>query len=266
MVIAVIGLLVGGVVGARSMIRSSELQSLAKQLDTYNTAIVNFNGKYFALPGDMPNATRFWKGQDGNDAEGVRSGCMTLNTVTATIKSPATCNGDGDGVIKGSTSFFERCRFWQHLSNAGMISESYTGICLMGASGTMRYVPGTNVPKAKFNDGYFLAMQNSTAAVPIDYIFPTMTSDNVIFVAGPSTGNAGQSRPLLPAIDMLGLDTKLDDGLPGQGKLQGPNPRKADNVAGTAFPSCVTTNNPATAKYNVTNRADTCIVWQAIAD
>lgn len=59
-VIVVIGLLVGGVLAGRSVIRAAELRAVGTEMNNYVTAIYQFRDKYSGLPGDLVNATLYW--------------------------------------------------------------------------------------------------------------------------------------------------------------------------------------------------------------
>ena len=108
-VLVIVGLLVGGVLSGRSLIRASELRSVTTEYLGFNTAVRAFRDKYFYLPGDMTNATDFW----GTDV----MGCGGSNL---SVPGP-TCNGNGDGRIT------ENPQVWEHLANSGLIAGSYRG-------------------------------------------------------------------------------------------------------------------------------------------
>lgn len=112
-VLVILGLLVGGILGGKSLIKASELRTITVQRDQLATAFRSFRDKYFMLPGDMNNAEQFWG---------------TQSAVDATCKSTAstdtkTCNGNGDGIITttGAVRSDEPFRAWQQLANAGLI-------------------------------------------------------------------------------------------------------------------------------------------------
>src|SRR4051812_28937287 len=90
-VLVILGLLVGGVLTGQSLIRAAELRAITTEQNRYVTATHTFRDKYFALPGDMTNATAYW-GTSGN--------CPGLAAQGNT--TPATCNGNGDGKISGN--------------------------------------------------------------------------------------------------------------------------------------------------------------------
>ena len=59
-VLVILGLLVGGVLTGQSLIRAAELRSVSTEYSRYVASVHTFRDKYFALPGDMTNATQFW--------------------------------------------------------------------------------------------------------------------------------------------------------------------------------------------------------------
>ena len=65
-VLVILGLLTGGILTGQSLIRAAEMRSIVTELQRYQTAARSFQDKYFALPGDMRNATDFW-GAPGNN-------------------------------------------------------------------------------------------------------------------------------------------------------------------------------------------------------
>lgn len=56
-VLVILGLLVGGILAGQSLIRASELRAVTSEQARIVTAIQAFRDKYFALPGDMRNAS-----------------------------------------------------------------------------------------------------------------------------------------------------------------------------------------------------------------
>lgn len=131
-VLVILGLLTGGILGGQSLIRAAELRSVTTDVNRYSTAVHSFRNKYYALPGDMPNAVRFWGAQAGSTADGTDNTCIMLDK-----DSPATdqrtCNGDGNGNIGWLTDFsnvvnMETHRAWQHLANAGLIEGKFAGV------------------------------------------------------------------------------------------------------------------------------------------
>ena len=125
-VLVILGLLTGGILTGQSLIRASELRSVTTEYQRYITATQTFRDKYFALPGDMNNATRFW----GDDNAACADAAIPNGT-------PGTCNGNGNGGLEwaGASATGERFQFWKHLSLAGVIEGTYSGLAGSNASG-----------------------------------------------------------------------------------------------------------------------------------
>ena len=87
-VLAVVGMLSGGVLAGQSLIKAAELRTVMTELREYQTAINIFKEKYFALPGDMSNATEFWGKLNS-----------TCTTHAGTANADGVCNGNGNGTI-----------------------------------------------------------------------------------------------------------------------------------------------------------------------
>ena len=202
-VLVILGLLVGGVLTGQSLIRASELRSVMTQYNGFTTAVNAFKDKYFALPGDMTNATSFW----GTAAAGAAC-ATTAGTGTAT------CNGDGNGQIPASsTNSNEMFRFWQHLANAGLINGTYDGI----THGTSNFSSTTaNTPAGKISNSlwgilYFGPITGSTGIFDNTY--------NNFFQFGATTVNADPQGAILKPEELWNIDTKMDDGKPATGKI-----------------------------------------------
>ena len=132
-VLVILGLLVGGVLAGQSLIRAAELRTIVSEYQRYVAATLSFRDKYFAIPGDMTNATAFW-GKDNTNCSGN----------TGTAATPGTCNGDGSGTVPWNST--EMPRYWQQLALAGMVEGSYTGT---GGAINGEVVPGTNSPRSR---------------------------------------------------------------------------------------------------------------------
>jgi len=117
-VLVILGLLTGGILGGQSLIRAAEMRSISTEHARWVAAAQTFRDKYFALPGDMSNATKFWGTADA-------ASCSLTSTGDA-----RTCDGNGNGVLNYSFSgntAHEHFRFWQQLANAGLIEGNYSG-------------------------------------------------------------------------------------------------------------------------------------------
>ncbi len=204
-VLVILGLLVGGVLSGQSLIRAAELRSISTDYSRFVAATQTFRDKYFALPGDMTNATQFW-----GAAHATPATCVTTASTSA-----LTCNGNGDGIILPSTGSNESFRFWQQLANAGLIEGSYSGI----QEGTTSFSSTTaNSPKGRITTTLWLVW-NWTAnggGNPTDYF--AAQYDNILEFGG-TIVNSDANIAILKPEELWNLDTKLDDGKPATGKL-----------------------------------------------
>lgn len=208
-VLVILGLLVGGVLTGQSLIRASEMRASIGEYQRFTTAVYAFRDKYFAVPGDMANATSFW-----GIAGGTGSDDTCRNTVSTT---PATCNGDGDGLIKGNSTGYansnEYFRFWQHLANAGMIEGQYTGTDGRNSNASFSANVGRlNMPASKTgNSIYWWAYWDVAAAgTTVNFASPGGNKFRIT-----TTGSTGAYNPE----EAWNVDTKMDDGFPGSGKM-----------------------------------------------
>lgn len=193
-VLVILGLLVGGVLSGQSLIRAAELRSITADTSRFVTASYSFRDKYFALAGDMTNAESFW----GTDSSGCPSGGGATGT----------CNGDGNGQITGGT---EGSRYWQQLALAGLIEGKYTGTWTAAGG-----VPGTNVPRGKIsNTGFSMGYINFT---PGDGANLQINYGNQFTFGGTNPGY-DTSAPVFKPEELWNIDTKIDDGKPGQGNI-----------------------------------------------
>ena len=204
LVIVIIGLIIGGILVGQSMIRAAQIRSVATQFQKFATATQNFKDKYQALPGDMVDATTIW----GTAAAGAA--CIT----TASTGSSATCNGNGDGLIILSTNSAEQFRFWQQLVNAGFLEGSYSGVSVAGYSNSW---DATNAPISKIPTGLWAIYSWGAVTGNISYFDGTY--NNTLEIGG----YFATSDPLAVLIkpdEAYNIDTKLDDGMPGTGKVR----------------------------------------------
>ncbi len=212
-VLVVIGLLAGAITVGRSLIDVANMDTVINEAQRFTAASETFRDKYSALPGDMPNATKYW----GMAAPGTA--CFdTIGSGTAT------CNGDGDGKISmcsplpcnaGTRISGEMFRYWQQLADAKLITGSFSGVSGFAAGSMRDSVPGVNVPASRFTGGGW----------SIEYLGQWAGDSNSF------AGNYGNSysfggytgdktfAPLLSPLEAATIDQKVDDGQPGTGKV-----------------------------------------------
>ena len=239
-VLVILGLLTGGILAGQSLIRAAELRSVSTQFNQYMAATQTFRDKYMALPGDMTNATRFW-----GAAHATPATCRTTASTSA-----LTCDGNGDGnIIDNGTTSNESYRFWQQLANAGLIEGSYSGI----TQGTNAYSSTTaNSPVGKLGNSLWFMWW-----WPAPYTGQTGTFDgnyaNFMQIGGSAT-NAHPIRSIFKPEEAWNIDTKMDDGKPGIGKVV------IYAESGTSACSTTVGNNGATlsADYLLTGTSAAC--------
>jgi prepilin-type N-terminal cleavage/methylation domain-containing protein len=208
-VLVILGLLIGGILSGQALIRAAELRSVSTEYARYATAVQTFRDKYFALPEDMSNATAFWN-------TGTCPGTSAQPSTTS-----ATCNGDGNGRVdmNGPTNPTrnEVFRFWQHLANAGLIEGQYSGVT--GDSGG--YFAGgstNNMPRSKLSNAvWFTFSENNTAGTSNGLFFAYDL--HLDFLFGGYVAADWPWRAILKSEEAWNIDTKLDDGQPGRGRV-----------------------------------------------
>lgn len=241
-VLVILGLLTGGILAGQSLIHAAELRTASTEFNRYFTATQAFKDKYFALPGDMSNATRFW---------GVADPAPNVCRMTATTTT-ATCDGDGNGQIVSQGSANEQFGFWKHLSNAGLIEGSYSGTGAANGLDNLR-ADATNAPVSRYPN----VIWNMTYMNTFGSAVYTLDYGNTFIFGGiiPSSSNAyidDETLTIIPA-DSWNIDTKVDDGLPASGK-----------VIGTYASSLCTTSVSATdftGTYRLDNNDKVCALF-----
>ena len=100
-VLVIIGLLIGGILTARSLIESAHIQGFGKQISQYDIMTQNFITRYGVPPGDSPSFTPAGNGD----------GSVTASVTTSGFPAAT------DNEIRG---------FWPQLKAAGMLNDNKT--------------------------------------------------------------------------------------------------------------------------------------------
>lgn len=245
-VLVILGLLVGGVLSGQSLIRAAELRSVSTEYARYVTAVQSFRDKYFAAPGDMNNATRFWGRMNAN------ADCVT-NSAAGVVASGA-CDGNGSGAIDFAAAgqAAEFAQFWRHLANAGLIEGTYSG--LTGAGSAKHCVVGTDCPRGKMsNSGW--GLENAPNYGGDAFSFALDYTHTLIF-GGSNPAYVPNSGILSPE-EAWNIDTKLDDGRPAMGKVIGPFWNNTCSAADDGSSA----NNDYAASYRLSDRTKQCSLY-----
>ena len=209
-VLVILGLLTGGILAGQSLIRASELRAATSEYQRYMAASHTFRDKYFSIPGDFRDATKFWGRLNAN------ADCVT-NSGAPGPNANGACDGDGSGIFNSAAAAGqsgERLQFWRHLALAGLIEGSYTG--LAGAAGGSDCPLGTVCPKSKLgNGGWGAWVWNAYAGNTETYA----GNYGGVLAMGAAYTNAWPVNPLFKPEEAWNIDTKMDDGKPGTGKI-----------------------------------------------
>jgi prepilin-type N-terminal cleavage/methylation domain-containing protein len=200
-VMVVIGLLVGGILGGQALIKAAELRAIGTERSRYVAAAQSFRDQFQAIPGDMTNASTYW-GKDNSVCSGA----------AGTAATNGTCNGNGDNFVNEWS--LELHRFWQQLVLAGLIEGQYTG--RPGGGGASHAVIGTNAPRSRFSGAGWATMGGNYNAG--DGNWWQGSYGNYLIFGAQTTDNPLLNGPLSP-LEAWNVDSKLDDGVPGAGKI-----------------------------------------------
>ena len=258
-VLVILGLLVGGVLSGQALIRAAELRAVTSEYNRWVTATQTFRDKYFALPGDMPNATAFW-GTVGNGGTGT---CGNSSTVSNIGSGTETCDGNGDGNIGTRLEPGEAFRFWQHLSNAGLIEGNYAGVGDDSSGDGLIVDPAIHsirpqLPIPRIDVGGAWAIW-SHVHTPNTFDVPNETNiykHSFMLDRDPVTprGIGHNVTGIISPEEMWNIDTKIDDGKPAQGFLHS---AFGGTIGSTA---CYTTSDYANAEYALSISRRVCML------
>lgn len=247
-VLVIVGLLIGGIVSAQSMIQSSRITSQASQIGQFDAGVANFKQKYNYLPGDAP-----------------------------------AFGGDGNGRITGKDTGYpyrivkfncETGNFWNNLFPDDYVTTSCsagTGANALFSGSSKNVVPAKMGGKNTFfiasaanqqGDDYD-AIYNENYYIMVNNDYKASTTTGFFF---PTANVAADKKPTKP-LELKALDTKIDDGLATTGYVtsgwfivgsSGTNSMPV-NDDGSGAISCVTWSATAGAYiYDLSNSSYEC--------
>lgn len=236
-VLVILGLIIGGVLAGRELIRASELRSVSTSFDKYKTAFASFKQRYFALPGDMKNAFDFW---------GVELGCT--DTV-ATDAARGGCNGNGDNKIGGGAEYAEKFRAWQHLQAAELVLGNFTGVA---GSGSDRDVEiGENIPASKIGGAGYSIHDIGDGYYPGNVRWFESAYGRMI-ILGAESATGWTEVGILKPEEAWSIDEKIDDGKPGLGSIM------TNKGSSSATSGCNDDDDEYDSEYSLTNDDVAC--------
>ena len=228
-VLIIIGLLIAGITGGASLIKSSELRSIMGEARGYAVSVNSFFTQYDQYPGDA----------------------------STNVGSSSSSLGDRDNKIEfvndAATVVAEGVDAWLDLKDIGAIDLVLTLSGSMTAPGAL--VPVTNIPGSKikgagwvfdYNTGQLqnvVVLTGTTSAYSSTGTASMVNGSNIV----PADHLKNGSTEIISAPDALSIDSKIDDGKANTGNVQAVNQSPTDGSDCTA---------PATpALYKVTNGA-----------
>jgi prepilin-type N-terminal cleavage/methylation domain-containing protein len=194
-VLVVIGLLLGGILKGQQLINSARVRNLADQNSGVQAAYYGFVDRFRNLPGDMACSAAVT-----NVGAAVSSNCGTTDV-----------GGDANGRID---TVPEAGAVWAHLSVAGFLTGTYTGVTADATTYRTGVANGL-VPANAFQGPIMLAHTP-------DYLESTARG-TITRLAYSFGGN-------IPVPLLRDLDQKLDNGTAGTGVLRS----AAETTDGTA--------------------------------
>ena len=248
-VLVILGLLAGGILAGKSLIRSAETRSVIADIDKYKTSIQAFRDKYLAIPGDMTNATSFWGAKNADLAT-----CLT-----SPVDGTKTCNGNGDGTYNYVAILHQIEMFlaWQHLANAGLVEGTYSG--LPGPAGEGDAVIGVNIPESHMQGGGYTLNYVTSYSGHASWFDGSLNGNVITFGADVASNQFQANSAILTPQEAWNIDVKTDDGNPVTGRTFAPQKKNS-----SARPNC-TTADDKTALYNLADPSVWCYLNFSLA-
>lgn len=198
-VLVILGLLVGGILAAQSLIRASEMKAQINQTVRLETIVLSFKDKYLCIPGDCPRMTSFF---------------------TAGSQPQRVTNGDGDGKIYAAVGYsssvtnsayggwgYEFAKVFDHLAAADMVEMAQYDETI---SATTAQGVGYPLMKMDPRSGILIAYEFGAYHIHDGNKFRWGTYDN---------GGGGVYHRGYTPQETWQFDTKMDDGFPLSGRF-----------------------------------------------
>jgi prepilin-type N-terminal cleavage/methylation domain-containing protein len=192
-VLLVIGLIVGGVVSGQSLITSAKRNSIISELRSHEVAINAFKLQYDYFPGDFPDAEEYWDDMS------------FLGTPDY---------GNGNGIVQAeSSSHYESVAAWHHLDKAGLVDIQFN---FFGDGHSYNNTWPTSKGLGSDVGYYYGRIYNSGGSAPDT----SWASGHGLILGSSGFFYVGSKGVMTPA-QARNIDEKIDDGMPGTGKILG---------------------------------------------
>ena len=235
-VLIIIGLLIAGVTGGASLIKSSQLRSVMGEARGYAVAVNAFYSQFNGLPGDFPTAI-------GNSLAGD-------NDSTIEYYGAATAAGS------------ESANAWVALRTIGAIDSISLATPLIATTAPVfgatasATAPASKIQSAgwvfdyrTYTEGAIATAANQNVVILTSTINGTPAAATTTTILGTNISTAA-----VPGSDALSIDSKIDDGIANAGKVRGINPGVGVAATGT----CYTYSASANSTYLTSSTSKTC--------
>lgn len=197
-VLVIIGLLIGGILAAQSMISTANINATVRQIGQFDAGVMSFKAKYNYLPGDAP---AFGGNGDGLIAAGTDSTGPAANCFMGEISN-----------------------FWGQL-----FPEQYTApgygvmITVLTVTGSGKNAPAAKIgrPNSAFIaggitlDGAYIDLAQRANYYSIVITSPYQTDWGAYRVKTTTSATAA-----VAPMDLQAIDTKMDDGMADSGNVK----------------------------------------------
>jgi prepilin-type N-terminal cleavage/methylation domain-containing protein len=258
-VLVIIGLLVGGVMVGRDLIKASEIRAQISQIEQFKTATNTFKVKYGYLPGDIPPS------QTAQLGFFTFTGALAGKSYLDDYGPPWGYAKYGYGNNSGDIEYGENYVFWQHLSEAKMIAGQYggspSGENYLQSSTASIATAGRPVNATDLS-GYDLFDPLSKLSHKNKHIdvVPNIPFTSLPYFTG--TGLPNIFKFLATPSQEYAIDSKADDGYPDKGAVR----ENSLALGEVGLATCVTNASPNAynlnpATINTTDRCAIAILW-----
>lgn len=209
-VLVIIGLVVGGILAGRELIEAASIRAQISQIDQMRTAVLMFQEKYGGYPGDLtPDIAGRLGMATRSGLDGMGNGDMQIGAGGFPFTSMY--------CLRGESSLF-----WNDLTFDPLIKGRYAE----NGEAPITIAPGEAgryLPEAAMGNGasiqvysHYLPFSVSSACAEHDFCFSTTR----ITFTNPDGAYAGFEDAFLPA-QAFAIDSKMDDGVPQDGRVVG---------------------------------------------
>jgi prepilin-type N-terminal cleavage/methylation domain-containing protein len=191
-VLVIIGLIVGGVMVGKDLIKSAEIRKSINSLEQVNTAVNTFKMKYGCVPGDCTNTTSLFSGISAGNGNGYIDNWSLESLAAVDSLRAANLLSDALVEITSGTPLYNGSHYIRGHNNSWSYLY-YADLYSVGGGAVTPSVPAVLSSAQLFGT--------------------TITWTNWINVTGCFNGEA------VSANDASRIDQKLDDAIPQTGKF-----------------------------------------------